>query len=136
MKSKKSTPDGDQQNLSKNSSKIFRVLTTEQFISEAGKLKKKYPHIGDDFYELLKKLKFDPISGNDALGKDCYKVRMKITDKNAGERDGARVIIRIKIIDGIVYLMSVYDKSEKSSLDKGELDKIVAKMVAKYDLIS
>ncbi|GAA0561443.1 hypothetical protein [Chitinophaga japonensis] len=134
MKSKKSTPGGKQQNHSKTSLRTFKVFTTEQFISEACELKKKYPHIGDDFHTLLAKLKSDPFSGNDPLGKDCYKIRMRISDKNSGERDGARVIVKVKVIDGVVYLMSVYDKSVKSNLYEGELDKIIANMVAKHDV--
>ena len=134
MKSKKSTQGGRPQSLSKTSSGTFDVLTTEQFISEATELKKKYPHIGEDFHTLLPKLKTDPISGNDGLGKDCFKVRMRIRDKNCGERGGARVIIKIKIVDRVVYLMSVYDKSQKSKLYEGELDIIIANMVAKHDL--
>ena len=42
---------------------------------------------------------------------------MEIDGKQAGKSYGARVIIYVKIIDKIVYLLSVYDKSDKTDLD-------------------
>lgn len=70
--------------------------------------------------------------GNDALGKECYKVRMNITDKNVGESGGARIIIQVKIIDKKVYVLSVYDKSEKKDLLENELDKILKKKLQQF----
>lgn len=82
-------------NHSTSSSTNYKVFTTDIFIKEAKKLKKKYPNIGNDFKELAKELKQDPITGNDPLGQDCYKVRMAITDKNQGKSGGARVIVGV-----------------------------------------
>ena len=42
---------------------------------------------------------------------------MDIEGKPAGKSYGARVIIHIKIIERVVYLLSVYDKSDKKDLD-------------------
>ncbi len=53
-------------------------------MKEAQKMLKKYPHIKEDFFRLRDLLRIDPITGNDALGKDVFKVRMQITDKNKG----------------------------------------------------
>lgn len=102
-------------------------------MSEARKLQKKYPNIKQDFIELNKKLKRDPITGNDYISKNCYKVRMKISDKKSGERDGARVIIEVKVTDKKVYVLSVYDKSEKSDLFDKELDKLLKERLEEYD---
>lgn len=127
MKHKKSTPEKSKQNLSTTSSKSYKVIPTDIFIAEAKKLAKKYPNIRNDFYELQKQLKTDPITGHDALGQDCYKVRMAISDKNQGQSGGARVIIEVKIIDKVVYVLSVYDKSIKENLVDGELKKLLKK---------
>ncbi len=101
-------------------------------MSEARKLKRKYPNIKNDFFHLSQSLKKDPITGNDYLGKDCYKVRMQISDKNTGESGGARVIIQIKIVDKRVYVLSVYDKSHKGDLLENELDKLLKKRLTEY----
>ena len=94
-------------------------------MNEAKKLVKKYPNIKSDFDELQKQLKKDPITGNDSLGKDCYKVRMAISDKNTGESGGARIIIQVKIIDKKVYVLSVYDKGDKETISDKAIDKIL-----------
>jgi hypothetical protein len=86
---------------------------------------KKYPLIKEDFSLLQKKLRKDPQTGNDYLGKDCYKVRMQISGKPKGQSGGARVIIEVKIVDKKVYVLSVYDKADKSTLFEKELDKII-----------
>lgn len=103
----------------------YKIIPTDLFISEARKLKRKYPNIRKDFYELQKELKNDPISGNDSLGQDCYKVRMAISDKNQGKSGGARLIVEVKIIGKCVYVLSVYDKSVKEDLLDGELEKLL-----------
>jgi mRNA-degrading endonuclease RelE of RelBE toxin-antitoxin system len=127
MKPTKSTPVKDRLSHSTTSSANYKVIPTDIFISEAKKLAKKYPNIREDFRELQKQLKKDPITGNYSLGQDCYKVRMAISDKNQGESGGARVIIEVKIIAKIVYVLSVFDKSYKENLVDGELKKLLNK---------
>lgn len=110
-----------------NSSQSFKVYPTSVFISEAKKLKKKYPNIGDDFKELSKILKKDPITGNDHIGSECYKVRMRISDKGNGESGGARIIINVMVKDKCVYLLSVYDKGSKETISDKELKRLLEK---------
>ena len=102
-------------------------------MSEAKKLKKKYPNIGEDLKELRKQLKDDPISGHDSLGASCYKVRMELTDKVAGKSGGARVIIQVYIHERDVHFLSIYDKSSKGSLYEGELDRILKKQILVWE---
>lgn len=132
MKSNKSKKEQKKPLPFQNSSKNYKIIPTDVFISEAKALAKKYPQIKNDFFELQKNLKRDPITGNTSLGKDCYKVRMAITDKNAGQSGGARVIIEVKIINKKVYVLSVYDKSEKGNLFDKELEKILKKRLAQF----
>ena len=118
MKHKPSTPEERKENLSTNSSQSFELRVTHLFIKEARRLKKKYPNIKESFDELKKDLKDDPIKRSESsLGHDCYKVRMDIAGKPAGKSYGARVIINVRIIDKVVYLLSIYDKSDKTDLD-------------------
>ena len=53
---------------------------------------------------------------------------MPITAKGKGKSGGARVITHIKIIANTVYLTSIYDKSEKSSISANEL-KLIFKTI-------
>lgn len=128
MKSTRLNQDARPPNPSTTSSENYKIFPTENFIKEAKSLKKKYPNIKDDFHELQKQLKKDPITGNDPLGKDCYKVRMTISGKNSGKSGAARVIINVKIIDNEVYVLSVYDKSDKEDIYDKELKKLLDKL--------
>lgn len=101
-------------------------------MSEAKRLKKKYPNIGDDFHELYKILKKDPITGSDYLSNDCYKVRMPIADKGRGDRGGARVIIQVLIVDKEVYVLSVYDKGEKDNILDKEIDRLLKNKLSHF----
>lgn len=118
MKQNKSTQGKGKQPPSKTSSTTYKVIPTNEFIKEAKSLKKKYPNIKEDFFELQQQLKKDPISGNDSLGKSCYKIRMPIRDKGCGDRGGARVIVEVVIMDKIVYVLSVYDKSVQADIEE------------------
>jgi hypothetical protein len=120
------------QNLLKTSSKSFKVLPTTIFIDQAKKLAKKYPQIKEDFKLLAKQLKKDPITGNDSLGKDCFKVRMDITGKPKGKSGGARVIVEVKVIDKKVYVLSVYDKGDQGNIFEQELKKALKKRLSDY----
>jgi mRNA-degrading endonuclease RelE of RelBE toxin-antitoxin system len=102
----------------------YKVYTTPPFKKAAKRLIGKYPQLKTDIQSLADLLKENPIQG-ESLGKNCYKVRMKITGKNTGKSGGARIIINVQIIQGAVYLLTIYDKSEKSDLFSGELDKLL-----------
>jgi len=59
------------------------------------------------------------------LGDECYKIRLSVSSKNKGKSGGARVITCVYIADNELYLLSVYDKSERSSLDDKELKELI-----------
>ena len=50
---------------------------------------------------------------------------MAITSKNRGKSGGARIITNVHVVGETVYLLSIYDKSDKSNLDEGELDELL-----------
>lgn len=110
----------------------YSFFPTEQFISEAKKLKRKYPNIAEDLRLLRIQIKDDPISGNAPLGAGCYKIRLILTNKSAGKSSGARVIIQVFIQDQIVHFLSIYDKSDKGDLFEGELDRILRKKILRW----
>jgi mRNA-degrading endonuclease RelE of RelBE toxin-antitoxin system len=90
----------------------FEITTSPTFDREFKRLTKKYPSLKADLLELVKSLDENPLQG-DSLGKDCYKVRMKISSKGKGKSGGSRVITCVKIINQRIKLLSIYDKSEQ-----------------------
>ena len=110
----------------------YSFFPTEQFISEARKLKKKYPTIATDLKALRNRLKDDPFTGNHALGRNCYKIRLQLSDKNNGKSGGARIVVQVIIQEKEVHFLSIYDKSAKGDLFEGELDKILKKKILRW----
>ncbi|HBF88258.1 MAG TPA: hypothetical protein DDX39_06410 [Bacteroidales bacterium] len=102
----------------------YNIYTTSSFEKELKNLSKKYRSIKEDILSLSKSLKNNPLQGI-SLGKDCYKVRMAITSKNTGKSSGARVITCVKIVNKNIYLLSIFDKSEKENISDEGLTKII-----------
>jgi len=50
---------------------------------------------------------------------------MAITSKAKGKSSGARVITHIKVMDSIIYLVTIFDKSEQSSISSFELNELL-----------
>jgi mRNA-degrading endonuclease RelE of RelBE toxin-antitoxin system len=98
----------------------FKIILTEDFKREFKRLHKKYTSLPEDITSLGAILSNDPMTGT-AIGQNCYKVRLSIRSKGKGKSSGARVITYIKIIDEVIYLLSIYDKSEQTSISEKEI---------------
>lgn len=59
------------------------------------------------------------------LGKDCFKIRLRIASKGRGKSGGGRVITCVKILEDTIYLLTLYDKSEQESVDDQKLDALL-----------
>lgn len=94
---------------------ITDVRFSADFEKSFKRLKKKYPSIGADFKELLQSLIENPLQG-DELTEGIRKVRMAITSKGKGKRGGARVIVRVAIIESQLCILYIYDKSDMESV--------------------
>ena len=106
----------------------YSVIALPPFERELKKLSKRYSSIKEDFGNFLEELEENPKLGI-SLGKDCYKSRMAITSKKKGKSGGARIITCLKVVKSKIYLMSIYDKSEKENISETELDRLL-KMIA------
>ena len=102
----------------------YNILTIPPFDRQFKRLAKKYPSFKNEFAKLLESLEKDPEQGT-RLGYNCYKIRIAIASKGKGKSGGARVITNFVIDDDTVYLLSVYDKSEKDNLTDKELDELL-----------
>ncbi len=99
----------------------YVVITANSFKKDAKKLLKKYPSLADEIEELINILEENPTVGT-PLGQDCYKIRLAIKSKNKGKSGGARVITNVKVVNETVFLLSIYDKSEKTDISSEELN--------------
>jgi len=102
----------------------YNVKTIEVFEKQAKRLIKKYASLKGELSELVRSLKEYPEQGT-GLSKHCYKVRIAIASKGKGKSGGARVITTFVVTDNTVYLLSIYDKSEKENLTDKELNELL-----------
>ncbi|AXE19772.1 hypothetical protein DR864_19510 [Runella rosea] len=98
----------------------FKIVAVQDFDKELKRLSKKYQSLKYDYLSLIELLEENPLQGT-PLGKDCYKIRLNITSKRKGKSGGARFITYVKIIDEVIYLLSIYDKSEQPSIPEKEI---------------
>jgi mRNA-degrading endonuclease RelE of RelBE toxin-antitoxin system len=102
----------------------FNVISIAVFERQAKRLIRKYPSLKDEILSLIKKLREEPEQGI-ALGNHCFKIRIAIASKGKGRSGGGRVITNIIITEKTVYLLSIYDKSEKENLSARELNELL-----------
>lgn len=102
----------------------FRIEVTQKFKKQIKRLSKKFPSLKNDFEQLLESLEQNPKQGS-SLGNDCYKIRLAIASKGKGKSGGERVITHIQVIDHTIYLLSIYDKSEQSTISDKEIKELL-----------
>lgn len=102
----------------------YNVKTIPWFDRQAKRLSRKYDSFKSELSVLVGSLSSDPTQGT-ALGNDCYKIRMAIKSKVKGKRSGARIITHIIAVKEDVYLLTVYDKSEKEKISDNELQEML-----------
>jgi mRNA-degrading endonuclease RelE of RelBE toxin-antitoxin system len=98
----------------------YNIVLTEHFKAEAKKLTKKYRSLKAELETLGKKLSDNPTIGT-SLGHDVYKIRLTVASKGKGKSGGARIITYVKVIDEVVYMVSIYDKSKLENLTKKQI---------------
>jgi hypothetical protein len=102
----------------------FNIVVTDGFKKHAKSIAKKHRSLKSDLNKLIDSLEDNPTQG-EALGKDCYKVRMAITSKGKGKSGGSRVITCVKIVNQTAFLLTIFDKSDKENISDKELDELL-----------
>jgi mRNA-degrading endonuclease RelE of RelBE toxin-antitoxin system len=102
----------------------YKVKSISVFERQTKKLFKKYTSLKGELLNLVAELKENPEQGIH-IGKNCYKIRMAIASKGKGKSAGARIITNIVVTDSTVYLLTIYDKSEKENLSDAELNALL-----------
>lgn len=102
----------------------YNITAVPEFLKQAKKLSKKYKSIKEDLSLLFQELEHNPTKGI-SLGNNCYKIRIAIKSKGRGKSGGARIITHLHVENEEVYLLSIYDKSERSTISDNEIKKIL-----------
>jgi mRNA-degrading endonuclease RelE of RelBE toxin-antitoxin system len=98
----------------------FSVTPLSSFSKEAKRLCKKYPSLKKELSDLYPQLQRNPQLGI-SIGKNCYKIRLAISSKGKGKSGGARVITCVLYFSKSIYLIAIYDKSERADISDKEL---------------
>lgn len=61
-----------------------------------------------------------------SLGGDIFKIRMAIQSKGRGNSAGARVITFVLFPDFKIFLLTIYDKSEQSSISLEKIKSLIS----------
>jgi len=103
----------------------FKVIVTENFERKVKRLAKKYRSLKTDLKPVFDQLSVIPNLGT-AIGNDCYKIRLSISSKGRGKSGGARIITFVRFAKGTVFLIDIYDKSDKSNISEKEIIGLIA----------
>jgi mRNA-degrading endonuclease RelE of RelBE toxin-antitoxin system len=102
----------------------YNIIITQAFEREFKHLLKKHKSLKSDLVNLFSSLEINPKQGK-PLGRDCYKIRMAISGKGKGKSGGARIITCVRVTAEKIYLISIYDKSEKEDISDKELNELL-----------
>ena len=102
----------------------FSVILTRRFEKELKRLIKKYPSLKNEFAQWISEITQQPNLGV-LITNNCYKTRMAIASKGKGKSGGARLISYLYMNANTIYLLSVYDKSEKDNLKPNEINDMI-----------
>ena len=124
MKLKKILPDESNSEQPKSSLPNCVVKTSVRFERKSKRLYRKYASLESEVGELIEELQTNPTKGT-PIGNSCYKIRLAIKSKGKGKSGGARVITYYYIHGEIVYLLSIYDKSEQENIPDGMIAELL-----------
>ena len=101
----------------------FKIETIPRFEKDVKKLKKKFPKIKNDLIDFIDKLSSNPKLGID-LGENIFKARVPNSSIPTGKSGGFRIITYYKK-DTILYLVTIYSKTEQDTILTDKLRKII-----------
>ncbi|MDD2779997.1 type II toxin-antitoxin system RelE/ParE family toxin [Sulfuricurvum sp.] len=101
----------------------MRIEPSPRFIKDAKTLAKKYKKLSDDLEFLQKTLLENPLSGT-PLGNNIFKIRIPNSSIPTGKSGGFRVITYY-LSEEILFLLTIYSKSDRESISSSVIDSIV-----------
>lgn len=103
----------------------FEIVPLRPFEKQLKRLIRKFPSLKAEIASLALALASSPRTGT-SIGNGCYKIRLSIASKGGGKSGGSRVITHVRVTSERVYLLSIYDKSEKDTLTDKEIKVLLA----------
>lgn len=112
--------------MSEDASQL-EVLFSDEFKERLRSLSKRYRHIQSDLQPLIDNLQSNTFIGDQipGTGYTVFKIRLKNTDIQKGKSAGYRVIYQIKD-STCVLLVTIYSKSEQSTIAVDKIQEIIA----------
>ena len=107
----------------------FKIDTIDRFEKDVKRLKKKFPKIKNDLVKLINELSSNPELGIH-LGENIFKIRIPNSSIPVGKSGGFRVITYYKK-DNILYLVTMYSKTEQDTILTEKLRKIIKEEIGK-----
>ena len=106
-----------------------KVFVTFFFEKKLKNLRRKYPRIFQDYKELLEELEKNPYVGDRLRGcaGPIFKIRMASMDMGRGKSGGFRIIYWVQKKEKIIYLLTLYPKSERENIEVSEVNEILSK---------
>ena len=101
----------------------FKIETIPRFEKDIKKLKKKFPNIKNDLIEFINELSTNLTLGIN-LGENIFKVKIPNSSIPTGKSGGFRIITYYQK-DDILYLVTIYSKTEKDNILTDRLRQIV-----------
>ncbi len=105
----------------------YEVIAVETFQKDVKQLYKKYRSIKKDVLELVERLEENYDIGTD-LGNNLYKIRVRNRDVG-GKIGGYRVIYYTRLSNQRIYLLTIYAKTQKETIDMAVLKPIIDTLV-------
>ncbi|MDO9256212.1 MAG: type II toxin-antitoxin system RelE/ParE family toxin [Bacteroidales bacterium] len=103
----------------------YNVFTIPPFDKQLKRLVRKFPSLKEEYAKLVDDLENNPEKGI-ALHNSCFKIRLAIASKGKGKSGGARIITHVQVVDNSVFLLSIYDKSEKEDIPDKEINYLLS----------
>ena len=97
----------------------YKVEATSRFEKQLKILGKRHRSLKKDLAALISQLEENPTTGI-SLGHNCFKIRLGITSKGRGKAGGGRVVSHVYVSRKTVYLIAIYDKSERGTISDAE----------------
>ncbi len=108
----------------------YKIETIPRFEKDVKRLQKRFPKIKSDLIKLVDDLSLNPKIGTH-LGKNIFKIRVPNSSIHAGKSGGFRVITYYKE-DDILYLVTIYSKTNQDNILTKKLKQIIKEEIKNY----
>ena len=105
----------------------MRIKISDDFKVAYKRLKRRHRSLEADFEALLASLLENPEQGVELVD-GVRKIRLAISSKGRGKSGGARVIIRVRIVEDELQLIYIYDKADIGNIADNFLRDILKRM--------